>query len=121
MRTSAYGRWMDDDSRRDDARDSEQIRDLEPGVRDTGAGVGDYRPGDRRTTILFAIGAILAVIGLIGVAVYAFMPRTTPVEGDAQADAALQAGVIIGSAVALGIGALLLARAFVLRRRGQRG
>ncbi len=104
----------------DEKRDSERIRDLEPGVRDTGAGVGDYEPGDRRSTILLVVGAILAVLGLIGVGAYAFMPATTPAEGDPQADAGLQAGIIIASAVALGVGALLVARAFVLRRRGRR-
>jgi len=113
--TAAYRRGMNDET-----RDSELIRNLEPGAGDVGPVVEGSRPGTSRPTMLFVVGAILAALGLIGVAVYAFMPRNTPAEGDAQADAALQAGLVIGSAVALGVGALLLVWGVVMRRRTQR-
>jgi hypothetical protein len=112
---------MTDESRRDDIHDRPQVEHLEPGVRDSGAGVGEYGPGGRaKTPVHLVIGAVLMVIGLVGIALYAFMPRSTPVEGDAQADSVLQATIIIGAAVFFGVGLLLLVRGIVLRRRGHR-
>lgn len=110
-----------DDDRRDDIRDRDLVEGLEPGVRDTGAGVGEYGPGGRtKTPVHLVVGAILVVIGLIGIGLYAFMPRSTPVEGDAQADYVLQATIIIGAAAFFGVGLLLIVRGLVLRRRGRR-
>ncbi|WP_430647127.1 hypothetical protein [Agromyces sp. GXS1127] len=106
---------------RDDDDDADRIRDLEPGVRDVGRGAGDLRTTPARRTGLLVAGAIIGVLGLIGVGVYASMPRDTPVEGNAQADYAFQGGLIIVSAILVGIGALLLMRAWVLRRRAQHG
>jgi hypothetical protein len=63
---------------------------------------------------------VLAFLGIVGVAIYAFTPRNTPVEGDAQADAAWQSSIIIGSAVALGVGALLLMLGLVATMRARR-
>jgi hypothetical protein len=80
----------------------------------------EIRTGPVRTGMYLTVGVVLAVLGLAGVAVYAFTPRNTPAEGDPQADAAWQSGVIIGSAVALGVGVLLLLLAFVASRRARR-
>lgn len=80
----------------------------------------DIRSGPARIGLYISIGAVLAVLGLAGVAVYTFTPRNTPVEGDAQADAAWQSAVIIGSALALGLGVFLLLMAVVASRRARR-
>ncbi len=73
-----------------------------------------------RIGLYLTLGAVLTVIGLIGIGIYAFTPRNTPVEGDGTADAAWQSGVIIGAAVATGVGVLLLLWAFVARVRARR-
>ena len=44
-----------------------------------------------RTGLYFVLGGILTLIGLIGVGIYAFTPRNTPVEGNGTADAAAEA------------------------------
>jgi hypothetical protein len=112
---------MTDDSRHDDIHDRPQVEDLEPGVRDSGAGVGEYGPGGKaKTPVHLIIGAVLVLVGLVGIALYAFMPLSTPVEGDAQADSALQSVIIIGAAACFGVGLLLIVRGIVLRRRGHR-
>ncbi|MDQ0577425.1 DUF202 domain-containing protein [Agromyces albus] len=75
-----------------------------------------------KTGVLTIAGVIALAIGIVGVAIYTFTPRNTPVEGDAPADAAWQSGVIIGSALFMGVGALLLLLALVsfLRTRRER-
>ncbi len=78
------------------------------------------RSGPVRRGVYLTVGGILTLLGLAGVAVYAFTPRSTPVEGDAQADAAWQSTIIIGSAVALGVGVLLLMLALVASMRAHR-
>ena len=79
----------------------------------------DIRTGPARIGLYVTIGTVLAALGLAGVAVYTFTPRNTPVEGDAQADAAWQSAVIIGSALAVGVGVLLLLMALVASRRAR--
>lgn len=75
-----------------------------------------------KTGVLTIAGVIALAIGIVGVAIYTFTPRNTPVEGNAPADAAWQSGVIIGSALFMGVGALLLLLALVsfLRARRER-
>ena len=73
-----------------------------------------------RTGLYFVLGGILTLIGLIGVGIYAFTPRNTPVEGDGTADGLWQAGLIIGSAVAGGVGVFLLLWGVVSTVRAQR-
>ena len=88
-----------------------------------GAAPGDpdeIETGPARTRLYFILGAVLAVIGLVGVGIYTFTPRNTPAEGDAQADAAWQTVVIIGSAAALGVGVLLLLLGMVASMRAKR-
>lgn len=80
----------------------------------------EIRSGPVRRGVYLTVGAVLALLGIVGVAVYAFMPRNTPVEGDAQADAAWQSTIIIGSAVALGVGVLLLMLGLVASMRARR-
>lgn len=65
------------------------------------------------------VGVIALVIGLVGVGFSAFMPVSTPAEGDGTADGAFQGGLIVASAVFVGVGALCIALAVVknLRRR----
>lgn len=78
------------------------------------------RTGPVRTGLYLTLGAVLTVLGLIGVGIYAFTPRNTPAEGDAPADAAWQSGVIVGAAVATGVGVLLLLWALVAHLRARR-
>lgn len=75
-----------------------------------------------KTGVLTIAGVIALAIGIVGVAIYTFTPRNTPAEGNAPADAAWQSGVIIGSALFMGVGALLLLLALVsfLRARRER-
>jgi hypothetical protein len=80
----------------------------------------EIRTGPARKGLYLILGGILAVLGLIGVGIYAFTPRNTPAEGDAQADAAWQSGIIIGSGIALGVGVLLLLLALVASMRARR-
>jgi hypothetical protein len=80
----------------------------------------EIRSGPVRRGVYLTVGAVLAVLGLVGVGIYAFTPRNTPAEGDAQADAAWQSTIIIGSAVALGVGALLLMLGLVATLRARR-
>lgn len=80
----------------------------------------EIRSGPVRRGVYLTAGAVLALLGIVGVAIYAFTPRNTPVEGDAQADAAWQSTVIIGSAVALGVGVLLLMLGLVASMRARR-
>ena len=80
----------------------------------------EIRSGPVRRGVYLTVGAVLAVLGLVGVGIYAFTPRNTPAEGDAQADAAWQSTIIIGSAVALGVGALLLMLGLVATLRERR-
>jgi|GEM_PF-2934547 len=112
-------RTVDGDAAARDDRDGEWIRDREPGVRDVGQGAGDLTASPAKTTALVVWGAVVAALGLVGVAVYAFMPRDTPGEGNAQADYAFQGSLIVVSAILVGIGAFLLMRAWVLRRRAR--
>ena len=79
------------------------------------------RSSPARRGVYLTAGAVLALLGLVGVAIYAFTPRNTPVEGDAQADAAWQSTIIIGSAVALGVGVLLLMLGLVASMRARTG
>ena len=78
------------------------------------------RTGPARTGLSLILGAILAVLGLIGVGIYTFTPRNTPAEGNAPADAAFQSGIIIASGIALGVGVLLLLMALVASMRAKR-
>ena len=78
------------------------------------------RTGAVRTGFYLTLGVVLTAIGLIGVGIYAFAPRITPAEGDAQADAGWQSGVIIGAAVCTGVGVLLLLLALVAAVRSRR-
>ena len=80
----------------------------------------EIRSGPVRRGVYLTVGAVLAVLGLVGVGIYAFTPRNTPAEGNAQADAAWQSTIIIGSAVALGVGALLLMLGLVATLRARR-
>ncbi|HEY6799040.1 MAG TPA: hypothetical protein VI121_00220 [Agromyces sp.] len=80
----------------------------------------EIRTGRTRTGLYVTIGAVLTVVGLVGIGVYTFVPRNTPAEGDPQADAAWQSAVIIGSAVAFGVGVLLLLMALVASMRARR-
>lgn len=80
----------------------------------------DIRTGPARIGLYVTIGAVLAALGVAGVAVYTFTPLNTPAEGGAQADAAWQSAVIIGSALALGVGVLLLLMTLVASRRARR-
>ncbi|MDQ0894154.1 hypothetical protein [Agromyces ramosus] len=76
-----------------------------------------------RMGLYVVLGAVLTVVGLIGIGIYAFTPRNTPVEGDGPADAAWQSAVILGAAVCTGVGVLLLLLALVASmhaRRAQR-
>jgi flagellar biogenesis protein FliO len=81
------------------------------------------RTGPTRVALYFVFGGILIAIGLVGVGIYTLMPVKTPVEGNAPADAALQSLVIIGAAVAGGLGVLLVGLGIVAsiraRRRGR--
>jgi hypothetical protein len=71
-----------------------------------------------RTRLYFVLGVVLVVLGLIGVAVYAFTPRPTLAEGnDGTADGLLQSGLIIGSALAAGLGILLVLMGVVTTKR----
>ena len=70
-----------------------------------------------RVGLYLTFGVVLTVIGLIDIGIYAFTPRNTPAEGDGTADAAWQSAVIIGAALATGIGVLLLLWAVVARVR----
>ncbi len=80
----------------------------------------EIRSGPVRRGVYLTAGAVLALLGIVGVAIYSFTPRNTPVEGDAQADAAWQSTIIIGSAVALGVGVLLLMLGLVASMRARR-
>lgn len=73
-----------------------------------------------RTGLYLTLGSVLTVIGLIGIGLYALSPRETPAEGDPLSDAAWQSGVILGAAVATGVGVLLLLWVLLahLRARG---
>jgi hypothetical protein len=73
-----------------------------------------------RRGLFFGLGAALTVLGLIGVAIYAFMPRNTPAEGEGTADGVLQAGLIIGSALLTGVGVLLLLWGVVMTTHARR-
>ena len=72
-----------------------------------------------RVGLYLIFGTVLTVIGLSGSGIYAFTPRNTPAEGDGTADAAWQSGVIIGAALATGLGVLLLLWAVVARVRAR--
>jgi hypothetical protein len=74
----------------------------------------------RRRGLFFGLGAALLVLGLIGVAIYAFMPQETPAEGDGTADGLLQSGLIIGSAALTGAGLLMLLWGVVMTLRARR-
>jgi hypothetical protein len=76
--------------------------------------------GRTRTGLYVAMGAVLTVVGLVGIGIYTFVPRNTPAEGDPQADAAWQSAVIIGAALAFGVGLLLLLTALVASKRARR-
>jgi hypothetical protein len=78
------------------------------------------RTGPVRTGLYLTLGIVLTALGLVGVGIYAFTPRNTPAEGDAQADAVWQSGVIIGAAVCTGVGVLLLLLALVASVRARR-
>jgi len=78
------------------------------------------RTGPVRTGLYVILGAVLTVVGLIGVGIYALTPRNTPAEGDGTADAAWQSGVIIGAAVCTGVGVLLLLLALVASMHARR-
>lgn len=80
----------------------------------------EIRSGPVRRGVYLTAGAVLALLGLVGVGIYALTPRNTPAEGDAQADAAWQSTIIIGSAIALGVGVLLLMFALVASLRARR-
>ncbi|WP_173923821.1 hypothetical protein [Agromyces sp. Marseille-P2726] len=80
----------------------------------------EIRTTPARRGLFFGLGAALTLVGLIGVAIYAFMPRNTPAEGEGTADGLLQSGLIIGSAVLTGIGVLLLVWGFVMSTRARR-
>jgi hypothetical protein len=73
-----------------------------------------------RRGLFFGLGAALTVLGLIGVAIYTFMPRNTPAEGEGTTDGLLQAGLIIGSAVLTGVGLLMLMWGIVMTTRARR-
>ncbi|WP_350347698.1 hypothetical protein ABIQ69_13790 [Agromyces sp. G08B096] len=97
-------------------------RDSGRAARDEPAG-GEIRTSPARSTLYFVLGGILTLVGIVGIAVYTFTPRNTPVEGQETADGLWQAGLIIGSAVAGGAGLLLLGWGLVtvLRRRRDDG
>jgi hypothetical protein len=82
---------------------------------------GAIRTSPGRTRLYFILGGLLAALGLIGVGIYAFTPRPTLAEGeDGSADGALQAGLIIGSGLAVGVGVLLLLWGVVASMRARR-
>ena len=73
-------------------------------------------PGRARLYII--VGGVLIVLGLIGVGIYAFTPRATLAEGqDGTADGLLQSGLIIGSALAAGVGIMLVLWGIVTTKR----
>ncbi len=67
------------------------------------------------------LGAVLLAIGLFLVGRYALEGANTPVEGNAPADAAWQAGTVIGAALFTGVGVLLIVLGILKRRAMARG
>ncbi|MCU1639394.1 MAG: hypothetical protein JWL94_2041 [Microbacteriaceae bacterium] len=74
-----------------------------------------HRPSTGKRWLV--MGAILLLVGLIGVVVFAFPRPSDVVGGDPQIDGLWQAGVTIGSAVATGAGLTMLLIGLIKRRK----
>lgn len=67
----------------------------------------------------FVVGAILLILGIMGIIRYATEGINTPLEGSGTPDGAYQGLLIVGSGLCTGVGLLLIVLGALKRRRSR--